>query len=195
MIGAYPLKCIVCKDKSKSCKECGCTICSGKDGENEQVLCDECDNPYHISCLTPPLDAVPLDDEWFVNLTGLIMNVIYYVIFCRYCPSCKVDEGEIVKAGGKLKASKKKTPASTSTSKRDWGKGMACVGRTKTCNKVPANHFGPIPGVEVGTTWLFRVQVSCEQKIVVLNYFPFLFLIILGIRSWYSPTSCRRNTW
>ncbi|XP_025424054.1 E3 ubiquitin-protein ligase UHRF1-like [Sipha flava] len=139
---ANPLKCIECKDKSsKLCKECGCTICGGKDRENEQLLCDECDNPFHISCLNPPLKEVPKDDDW-------------------YCPSCKVDEGEIVEAGGKLKDSKKKTPASTSTSKRDWGKGMACVGRTKTCNKVPANHFGPIPGVEVGTTWLFRVQVS-----------------------------------
>lgn len=65
-----------------------------------------------------------------------------------------------MKAGGKLKVSKKKTPESTSTSKRDWGKGMACVARTKQCNIVPSNHFGPIPGVEVGTTWMFRLQVS-----------------------------------
>ena len=28
------------------------------------------------------------------------------------------------------------------------------------CNVVPSNHFGPIPGVEVGTMWKFRVQVS-----------------------------------
>jgi len=82
----------------------------------------------------------------------------------RYCPSCKNDENEIVKAGEKLKVSKKKTPESMSTSKRDWGKGMACVGRTKKCNIVPSNHFGPIPGVEVGTTWLFRVQVSRKKS-------------------------------
>ena len=37
--------------------------------------------------------------------------------------------------------------------------GMACVGRQKVCNVVPPNHFGPIPGVEVGTMWKFRVQV------------------------------------
>jgi len=86
-------------------------------------------------------------------------DCVYVQNICiRYCPDCKNDENEIVKAGGKLKASKKKTLASTS--KRDWGKGMACVGRTKTCNIVPPNHFGAIPGVEVGTTWLFRVQVS-----------------------------------
>lgn len=38
--------------------------------------------------------------------------------------------------------------------------GMACVGRTKECTIVPSNHYGPIPGVPVGTTWKFRVQVS-----------------------------------
>ena len=43
---------------------------------------------------------------------------------------------------------------------RDWGKGMACVGRTKQCTIVPSNHFGPIPGIPVGSLWKFRVQVS-----------------------------------
>lgn len=42
-----------------------------------------------------------------------------------------------------------------------WLQGMACVGRTKECTIVPSNHYGPIPGVPVGTTWKFRVQVSC----------------------------------
>uniref|UniRef100_A0A2D4Q455 RING-type E3 ubiquitin transferase n=1 Tax=Micrurus surinamensis TaxID=129470 RepID=A0A2D4Q455_MICSU len=37
---------------------------------------------------------------------------------------------------------------------------MACVGRTKECTIVPSNHYGPIPGVPVGATWKFRVQVS-----------------------------------
>ena len=36
---------------------------------------------------------------------------------------------------------------------------MACVGRTKICSIVPPNHFGPIPGVPVGSAWKFRVQV------------------------------------
>uniref|UniRef100_A0A8D3DUN7 RING-type E3 ubiquitin transferase n=1 Tax=Scophthalmus maximus TaxID=52904 RepID=A0A8D3DUN7_SCOMX len=39
-------------------------------------------------------------------------------------------------------------------------KGMACVGRTKQCTIVPSNHYGPIPGVPVGSLWKFRVQVS-----------------------------------
>lgn len=36
---------------------------------------------------------------------------------------------------------------------------MACAGRNKECTIVPSNHFGPIPGVDVGTTWRFRFQV------------------------------------
>ncbi|KAA0719663.1 E3 ubiquitin-protein ligase UHRF2 [Triplophysa tibetana] len=79
-----------------------------------------------------------------------------------YCPTCKNDSSEVVKAGEKLKTSKKKAkmPSATTESHRDWGKGMACVGRTKECTIVPSNHYGPVPGVPVGTTWKFRVQVS-----------------------------------
>lgn len=74
--------------------------------------------------------------------------------------------------------------SANSSSRRDWGKvsskavllgvvfvplcpwlillsaqGMACVGRTKECTIVPSNHYGPIPGIPVGTMWKFRVQV------------------------------------
>ena len=34
----------------------------------------------------------------------------------------------------------------TDKKKRDWGKGLATAGRTKTCTLVPINHFGSIPG-------------------------------------------------
>lgn len=81
---------------------------------------------------------------------------------------CKNNENEIVKAGEKLKVSKKKSTASTS--KRDWGNGMACVGRTKKCNIVPLHHFGPIPGVEVGSSWLFRVQVRLLKLIIITRF-------------------------
>ena len=107
-------------------------------------MCDECDMAYHMACLNPPLTTLPDDDEWF-------------------CPLCKNDGSHIVTAGQKLKESKKKAKmaSSKSTCTRDWGKGMACVGRSKICTIVPPNHFGPIPGVEVGSCWKFRVQVIC----------------------------------
>jgi len=75
---------------------------------------------------------------------------------------CKNDASIVVKAGEKLKASKKKSkmPSASGEKTRDWGKGMATVGRTKECTLVKANHFGPIPGIEVGASWRFRVQVG-----------------------------------
>lgn len=66
--GAGPLNCIKCKDdKNKSCKECSCCICGLKDNEDKQLLCDECDNSYHMDCLTPPLKEIPIDD-WLVTI-------------------------------------------------------------------------------------------------------------------------------
>ena len=59
---------------------------------------------------------------------------------------------------------------------RDWGRGMACAGRNKECTIVPSNHFGPIPGVDVGTTWRFRFQVNncfknnCFIKSALVNF-------------------------
>ncbi|KZC11835.1 E3 ubiquitin-protein ligase UHRF1 [Dufourea novaeangliae] len=113
-----------------------CNACL--EDEHNLLLCDECNSAYHLRCLNPPLTSIPEEDYW-------------------YCPECKNDENEI--AGDKLKQTKKKK-TENSSSKRDWGKGMACVGRTKECSIVPPNHRGPIPGVEVGMCWMYRVQVS-----------------------------------
>jgi E3 ubiquitin-protein ligase UHRF1 len=91
------------------------------------------------------LDAVP-DDDW-------------------YCPECRNDASEIVAPGTKMAVSKKKAKMASSQGngkKRNWGNGMATAGRTKMCTKVPPNHFGPIPGIEVGMSWKFRLQVSEE---------------------------------
>lgn len=57
---------------------------------------------------------------------------------------------------------------------------MACVGRTKECTIVPSNHYGPIPGVPVGSQWKFRVQVSHADVIkkIKTNKHVTLFLAI-----------------
>ncbi|XP_076371626.1 E3 ubiquitin-protein ligase UHRF1-like isoform X2 [Tachypleus tridentatus] len=136
--------CSHCKDvASRRCYFCSCHICGGKDEPAKQIMCDECDMSYHVWCLTPPLDDVPDVEEW-------------------YCPECKNDETEVVRAGEKLKESRKKAKMASANcaSSRDWGKGMACVGRTRECTLVPPNHFGSIPGIEVGKMWKFRVQGS-----------------------------------
>lgn len=139
----YPYHCKKCRDdKNKVCKMCGCHICGGKNEWDKIILCDECDLGYHTTCLSPPVETIP-DDDW-------------------YCPTCKTDDSEIVKAGEKLKLSKKKQkmPSNINNTKKDWGKGMACVGLTKTNDKVSKSHVGAIPGVEVGFCWKFRHGVA-----------------------------------
>ncbi|XP_061681405.1 E3 ubiquitin-protein ligase UHRF1 isoform X1 [Syngnathoides biaculeatus] len=137
-------ECKQCKDDpDKNCRWCNCNICGIKQDPDKQLLCDECDLAYHTYCLNPPLTTIPEDEDW-------------------YCPNCRNDSNEVVRAGEKLKESKKKAKmaSASSSSQRDWGKGMACVGRTTQCTIVPSNHYGPIPGVPVGSLWKFRVQVS-----------------------------------
>ena len=139
--------CKKCKnDADKKCKECGCTICGGKEDDDKQLFCEQCEYVTHMWCLDPPLDVIP-DDDW-------------------YCPDCKNDANEIVQAGelgNKYSHRRSKMPSSQNTgTKRDWGKGLATAGRTKTCTIVPKNHFGPIPGIDVGMCWKFRIQVSEE---------------------------------
>ena len=131
-------------DQTADCKECGCTVCGGKQDSHHLLLCDECNDAFHLQCLSPPLTELPSDDYW-------------------YCPSCKRDENEIVRAGGKRQMKKKIKEPSENKSKRDWGKGMACVGRTDECTIVPPDHRGSIPGIEVGMSWLFRIGVSIRR--------------------------------
>ncbi|XP_077315063.1 PHD and RING finger domain-containing protein 1 isoform X1 [Lithobates pipiens] len=41
-----------------------CEVCGHSDREDRLLLCDGCDAGYHMECLTPPLNAIPVD-EWF----------------------------------------------------------------------------------------------------------------------------------
>ncbi|KAJ8417692.1 hypothetical protein AAFF_G00225350 [Aldrovandia affinis] len=41
-----------------------CEVCGRSDRDDRLLLCDGCDAGYHMECLTPPLDAVPVE-EWF----------------------------------------------------------------------------------------------------------------------------------
>uniref|UniRef100_A0A8C1LLQ5 E3 ubiquitin-protein ligase UHRF n=1 Tax=Cyprinus carpio TaxID=7962 RepID=A0A8C1LLQ5_CYPCA len=118
-------ECKVCKDDpKKNCRMCNCHVCGVKQDPDKQLLCDECDMAFHTYCLNPPLTTIPEDEDW-------------------YCPECRNDASEVVLAGEKLKESKKKAKmaSASSSSQRDWGKGMACVGRTKQCT-IPKNESG-----------------------------------------------------
>ncbi|XP_043481565.1 E3 ubiquitin-protein ligase UHRF1-like [Leptopilina heterotoma] len=145
-----PIQCKNCMDDLKiNCTECACKICGERRNPENILLCDECNGEYHLQCLNPPLSKVPDEDYW-------------------YCPSCKNDENEIVMVGNKLRDSKKRKNRlatkedrkNKDREKRDWGKGMACAGRTKHCTIVAENHRGAIPNVEVGMCWRYRIQAS-----------------------------------
>ncbi|CAK9808178.1 PHD and RING finger domain-containing protein 1 [Anthophora plagiata] len=41
-----------------------CEVCHQSDREDRMLLCDGCDCGYHLECLTPPLNEVPVE-EWF----------------------------------------------------------------------------------------------------------------------------------
>ncbi|XP_034734103.1 PHD and RING finger domain-containing protein 1 isoform X3 [Etheostoma cragini] len=45
-------------------EQTSCEVCGGTDREDRLLLCDGCDAGYHMECLTPPLDSVPVE-EWF----------------------------------------------------------------------------------------------------------------------------------
>ena len=76
------------------CCFCGCRKCFGKRDQDKLLLCDECDDEYHIYCLDPPLTEIPTLDKW-------------------YCPSCTL-------AKSKQKAVAQ--PSTTITAKRKVGR-------------------------------------------------------------------------
>ncbi|CUM65087.1 uncharacterized protein PRCAT00002712001 [Priceomyces carsonii] len=43
-----------------------CLICGRLNHPSQTLLCDNCDNAYHLSCLLPPLEYVPLG-SWFCD--------------------------------------------------------------------------------------------------------------------------------
>merc|ERR1719365_114827 len=57
---------------SKSIMNTKCKICRRKQDPDKMLLCDGCDNAYHIYCLKPKLKSIP-EGDWF-------------------CPECKPKE-------------------------------------------------------------------------------------------------------
>jgi len=70
-------------DPPEACIQCGED--HGDDGP-EVLECEKCDAPYHLACLTPPLESIP-EGEWF-------------------CPDCEAEPGASVGAAAKKLKSK-----------------------------------------------------------------------------------------
>ncbi|KAJ2812197.1 hypothetical protein GGI24_006709, partial [Coemansia furcata] len=139
-----PIPCDHCDNKvDTNCVFCGCVYCGLKDDETKTLACDECGRFYHMRCLPEPITELPADD-WY----------------CEYC----VNDPNIVISGEKKldlsNTRKAKMPSATQT--KSWGGGMACAAAAKTCTIVGKDHVGPIPGVHVGQSWRYRLQVTAS---------------------------------
>lgn len=42
-----------------------CEICMQSTREDRMLLCDGCDSGYHLECLNPPLEHVPVEENWY----------------------------------------------------------------------------------------------------------------------------------
>mmetsp|Transcript_17116 Transcript_17116/g.34835 ORF Transcript_17116/g.34835 Transcript_17116/m.34835 type:complete len:342 (+) Transcript_17116:83-1108(+) len=42
-----------------------CEICQLDRNRHKQLECDECKKGFHLYCLDPPLETLPVEDEWF----------------------------------------------------------------------------------------------------------------------------------
>ena len=63
--GEVKPECDHCRDNpNKKCKHCCCRVCGEKKDLDKQIMCDECDDAFHLWCLNPPLEALPEADEW-----------------------------------------------------------------------------------------------------------------------------------
>ncbi|KAF7659258.1 hypothetical protein LDENG_00001210 [Lucifuga dentata] len=99
-----------------------CEVCGGSDREDRLLLCDGCDAGYHMECLTPPLDAVPVE-EWF-------------------CPECEANNRQSRASAEELREtenfSSSSRPASSRSRSRAAGPTRA-IARTQQSERVRAN--------------------------------------------------------
>ncbi|XP_054632559.1 PHD and RING finger domain-containing protein 1 isoform X2 [Dunckerocampus dactyliophorus] len=95
-----------------------CEVCQGSDREDRLLLCDGCDAGYHMECLTPPLDTVPVE-EWF-------------------CPECVANSNNSEQENGTLSLSSTAHPTTSRTQSRAAGPTRA-IARTQHSERVRAN--------------------------------------------------------
>lgn len=175
--------CETCKNNDKKkCRNCGCYVCGGKQDDDKTLACDECQMYFHMACLKPRLTEIP-EGDWYCTLSitvlkytslslhcFLLCNLHHFIIVIlesfialqsiRYCLTCTNDPSEVIAPGQQPTISKKKARMPSATQTKDWGRGKACIGLSKKCTVVGPDHVGPIPGIPVGSSWRFRINVA-----------------------------------
>ena len=60
--------CVKCKDVMKEEiyeeDDTVCRVCDSAEGAEKMLLCDICDEGFHMYCLNPPLSKIP-EDDWY----------------------------------------------------------------------------------------------------------------------------------
>ena len=67
----FPILCERADGPVAPLADTACAACGGTGDHEKIILCDACDDEYHIYCLQPPLESIP-PGEW-------------------YCPACTKD--------------------------------------------------------------------------------------------------------
>lgn len=170
--------CLVCNGKSDyECVSCVCQVCLNKTTSEKRYQCHSCRKSFHEWCR--PNKEVVVDNRWFCIKCKEQEN--------KGDPICSSTSNntadlEPFSNNGKLFATKPSICRSIIEDRRCFPEEtehsivdrvfrrmistppkvfkMNNSGRRSICKLVPKNHFGPIPGVEVGTCWKYRTQVS-----------------------------------
>ncbi|KAL3421636.1 YDG/SRA domain-containing protein [Phlyctema vagabunda] len=140
-----------------NCLNCGCAQCGGKDSSARNIVCDECEEWTHWHCLDPPLAKLPAED-WFCEKC---YNDPSKVILPRIVNT--TDTINIVNSsnsGNNMDSTETKDNSTAKKGKAPGG--MANVGHSKKCTIVPSTHRGPIPGIHVGQSWLYRASCGSD---------------------------------
>jgi len=51
-------------DVDSDIEDIECIVCNSKEHAKSMLLCDGCDDGFHMSCLDPPLHSVP-EGDWY----------------------------------------------------------------------------------------------------------------------------------
>ncbi|XP_077451953.1 uncharacterized protein phrf1 isoform X2 [Stigmatopora argus] len=123
-----------------------CEVCQGSDREDRLLLCDGCDAGYHMECLTPPLDTVPVE-EWF----------------CPECVSNNIDSGSVEELNRTQSIPSTAQPTTSRAQSRAAGLTRA-IARTQHSERVRANvnrhritqarTSQHAPAYQIQSTWL-----------------------------------------
>ncbi|WCJ42275.1 hypothetical protein M5689_023094 [Euphorbia peplus] len=93
------------RDVSKSSSSRLCKICSHLESTLRMLICDSCEEAFHLSCCDPRVRKIPIDDEWFCHscskkrhkiLSGAISTSSYMIGEEGRCVSSSIEKSNLI---------------------------------------------------------------------------------------------------